>query len=259
MYRLPVTFIVSGGLHSAFIILLITISWLKGILPDFSEQDDGGGSMEVQSADIAPSALPPLDPDELTPVTITIEDPNVAPVLPQEIPVPATVPVANKVAATPTQGTATTPTDAETATPTKLRPDEGEGGGTGGGTGKNKKPKPPCETEARITQLDGSTWQVQHELIEYYAGNLKAFDRLGYIEPHVNANGQPDGMKVGLSRCSALRQAGVRYGDIVQTVNGLPVNNFSQGLAALVLQNRQISTLRSQRAFNRLLKHVCWD
>lgn len=102
-----------------------------------------------------------------------------------------------------------------------------------GARGKRKNEKQePCETTDDITvQADGSWW-VERDMIEYYATHMAKLDELGAVWTHKDEAGRPDGFKVGLPRCSLLRQGGLKSGDIVKDINGRRIHNIFQAITA---------------------------
>ena len=87
----------------------------------------------------------------------------------------------------------------------------------------------PVETIARVAETH---WYIDRDLIEYYATNLVELQKLGSVWTHRDANGKLDGFKVGLSRCSVLRQGGLKSGDVVHDINGRRINTVLQAVGA---------------------------
>lgn len=205
-------------------------------LPSFRLWDDMEDASEGTQAGVAVIAgqaavanLPPLDPENVTPVTITIEDPATAVAAPTTL--PPTAPV------TPTTNRTGRPSTSETPATPDTQVEEGEGTGTfhaGGeeGKGPDTSGKKKCEPKEGITKTGDGSWTVNHTLIDYYATHVAELDRQGGFDTHYDDNHKPDGLKIGLSRCSVIKQVGLRNGDIVHTVNGIHVNSFVQALAA---------------------------
>jgi hypothetical protein len=114
-------------------------------------------------------------------------------------------------------------------------------------TRKDKKPVcgPPNE---QIAKTGEASWTVDRALIDYYAGNLKELMKLGSVAPH-KADGKPDGFRVGLARCSPLREGGLKSGDVVHDINGRKVNNLLQAVAAyFALRKEDTLTVHVTRA-----------
>ena len=134
--------------------------------------------------------------------------------------------------------------------PTKEVVDKAEGGaatGSGGGkaskTGVAGKPpkgnKKPCEQVDEIVQINDTRWRVERDLVDWYATHLRELDKEGGVGTHKDERGKPDGARIYLPRCSVLRQAGLKNGDIIRTVEGKKVSTIPQALATyLAVRNR---------------------
>lgn len=163
------------------------------------------------------------------------------PIAPVEAPAPATVP---SPSATPAPRAAPAPA----AKPSGGAPGEGEGdvagdgqgAGSGGLSGRrvgydpDNRPARPSGRANRctdkhpsITKVSHTEYTVERELIEYYAGNPRRLDGLGWIAR------EGKGWEVGGFGCNGLLfQGGLRRGDVIQSVNGKKVSNLFQALAA---------------------------
>jgi hypothetical protein len=106
------------------------------------------------------------------------------------------------------------------------------GNSNGTGEGNAKGPKKPCVPVEGITQTGPAAWSVQKKLVEYYATHLNALDHLGAIRTHTSPENKPDGLWIGLSRCSALKQGGIKHNDIVRKINGMQVNSVTDAVTA---------------------------
>lgn len=96
----------------------------------------------------------------------------------------------------------------------------------------------PCELIEEITDLGGDKWRIERDVVDYYAVHMKELENQVGVSTHVDADGRPDGARIFLPRCSLLRQAGLRHGDIVNSVNGRRVATLTDGIAAyLFLRN----------------------
>jgi S1-C subfamily serine protease len=80
--------------------------------------------------------------------------------------------------------------------------------------------------------VDEHSWSIQRDLIEFYATHIRELEKLGAVWTHRDATGAYDGFRVGLSRCSVLRQGGLRSGDIVHDVNGRHIHTVLQAVGA---------------------------
>ena len=97
-----------------------------------------------------------------------------------------------------------------------------------------RTPKPCPESVANIQQLGPSEWFVERSLLEYYAGHISEIDTLGSVWTHKGPDGKPDGFRLGLPRCTVLRDGGLRSGDVVHDINGVRINNVLQAVAAYI-------------------------
>jgi hypothetical protein len=102
------------------------------------------------------------------------------------------------------------------------------------GTGRRGRPADaPCPgPHPSVEQLDPAAWRVQRALVDFYASNLRELAKVGTVWTHRGRDGRPDGFRVALSRCSILRQAGLKSGDIVHDVNGRRISTLLQAVAA---------------------------
>ena len=75
-------------------------------------------------------------------------------------------------------------------------------------------------------------WAVDRDLIDYYATHIAELMKLGAVYTHKDANGEPAGFRVGIPRCSLLREGGLRSGDVVQDINGVRINSVFQAIGA---------------------------
>jgi general secretion pathway protein C len=105
-------------------------------------------------------------------------------------------------------------------------------GQSGDGTASRTKSKKPCEDRPGIWSIQDGHWGIQRSVVDYYAGHFPELDRQVGSEPASGADGRPIGLKIVLSRCSILKEAGLRSGDIIHSANGLKVHSYAQALAA---------------------------
>lgn len=130
---------------------------------------------------------------------------------------------------------APTPSPTETGDGEKAAQENKAGDTTShGAKSKNprKNPKPCPETVADIEQLGPTEWFVERELVEYYASHIPEIENLGSVWTHLDAEGKADGFRLGLPRCTVLRDGGLRSGDIIHDINGIRVNNVLQAVSA---------------------------
>ncbi len=105
----------------------------------------------------------------------------------------------------------------------------------------NDKSLPPCEPPtAEILPLEERHWEIKRDLVDYYTSHPFQFDDLAGVWTHRDkATGKADGFKIGLPRCSVLRQAGFKSGDVVNDVNGRTISTIPQAIAAYFAMNRK--------------------
>jgi hypothetical protein len=123
-----------------------------------------------------------------------------------------------------------------------------------------KKPrgnKKPCEPVEEIVQLAEHRWRVERSLVDYYATHLRELDRQAGVALHKNAAGEKDGARMFLPRCSVLRQAGIKNGDVIHSLNGRTVTSVGEAVATyLVLRNDDhIRVVLTRKTGERLTLH----
>lgn len=104
---------------------------------------------------------------------------------------------------------------------------------------RQKEPPPPCDVSPDILALADGTYFVERSLVEYYATHRDEISRLGTVTLHRDASKRPDGFRVGLPRCSLLRQGGLRTDDIVQDINGRRIHTVLQAVAAYIVLRKE--------------------
>lgn len=95
---------------------------------------------------------------------------------------------------------------------------------------KTKTPCPPPVPE--IVLVETNRWTVEREFVDFYASHLPELMKLAGTWPHKDGEGKPDGFRVGLPRCSVLRQGGLKSGDVIQDINGIHIHTVLQAVAA---------------------------
>lgn len=99
--------------------------------------------------------------------------------------------------------------------------------------GTPKKNKTPCpDPVPEIVFVETNKWVVEREFVDYYASHLSEAMKLAGTWPHKDKDGKPDGFRVGLPRCSVLRQGGLKSGDVIRDINGIRINNMLGAIAA---------------------------
>jgi hypothetical protein len=163
---------------------------------------------------------------------------------PAEIPVASTE-VAPPPAVEPGEAEPPPPTDPALAEPEAVAARTGKGHRPPrAGTGSSKCP-PPVDT---IEEVAESRWRIERPLVDYYAKHINELMKLGSVWAHKSRDGKPDGFRVGLARCSILRQGGLRSGDVVHDINGVRIHNIVQAVGAyLKLRTEPVLTLNVSR------------
>ncbi|MCO4746182.1 MAG: serine protease [Proteobacteria bacterium] len=90
-----------------------------------------------------------------------------------------------------------------------------------------------CTPDNPMIELraDGSR-VVDRGLVDTYAGDIKALNRLGWISKHKPEGRKSDGILVRGIRCgNDLHELGIRNNDVVHAVNGKPVRNLVGAIA----------------------------
>lgn len=124
------------------------------------------------------------------------------------------------------------------------------------GPPNNNKNKPPCPEVEEVVQMGPTSWTVEREFVDYYASHLAELMKLAGTYPHEDAQGRPDGFRVGLPRCSVLRRGGLKSGDVIHDVNGIRINTVLQAVAAWFdLRNDSHVTVNLTRGGKRIQHH----
>jgi hypothetical protein len=113
-------------------------------------------------------------------------------------------------------------------------------------TDKGKKCLPENEG---IAQVDGTTWSVDAEIVEYYVKHLNQAEKLAAVSWNHDAEGKVDGFKVRRMRCgNVLRQAGLQNGDVIQAINGTEVHSIPTAISAYTkLRSKKVLKLTVAR------------
>lgn len=77
-----------------------------------------------------------------------------------------------------------------------------------------------------IEELSPFSWSVKRDVVDYYATHIRELMKLGSVRAHREPDGKLRGFRVGLSKCSLLREGGLRSGDVVRDVNGVEVHDI---------------------------------
>ncbi|MBM4390366.1 MAG: hypothetical protein FJ090_04520 [Deltaproteobacteria bacterium] len=120
-------------------------------------------------------------------------------------------------------------------------------------SGKGKVDTCPANPDDGVENVAEGEWRVERGVVDYYAKHLKELTKLGSVRVNKTADGKADGFRVGLAKCSILREGGLRSGDVVKNVNGLVVHDlFSAVGAYLKLRREPIIELEVERKGKRV-------
>lgn len=227
---------ISTALHACLAGPTLARAWVTLEAPEVAGPDGSDGPMgdgAVGTADGTPELLAPLQP-----VAVSLYAAAAAP-RPGIGPGPA--PKAPGTGSAPR-----TPVETRKGRPEPIpRGREGASGIEGKPPRGNKK---PCDPVEEITRLDTYRYRVERSLVDYYAHHLKEFDRQAATSTARDERGKPEGLLVYLPRCGVLRQAGLRNGDIVLSVNDKKVATLIQGIGTwLALRKKQDITVKLRR------------
>ena len=228
MRPLPPSLLLSLWLHGS----LLGFFWLPSIqlweLIEDAEEGAQMGADQLAGQAIAAS-LSSLDPEDVHRVSITLIDP--APQIPAELPQTSAEVAPPRARRPAAEIIAAADAEADGAEPGKGGSFDAKGQ-SGDGTAAKTKSKKPCEDRPGIWTIQEGSWGIQRSVVDYYASHFPELDRQAGSEPAQGADGKPIGLKIVLSRCSILKEAGLRSGDIVHTANGLKVHSYAQAIAA---------------------------
>jgi hypothetical protein len=220
LLRPAASLVVSMFLHSAAATPFLIWMWVWTPTQEMPGEEGETGPIGNDGGEVAEGDT--LDPVEVSiyvePVTATV-----APVTALGEPAASTAPAATAAAATQKQGTAdgdkNTSMDKETyIAGIKGRRPRGE--------------RKPCDPVEEIVQTGDSSWKVERGIVDFYATHLGDLEQQGNVAPHKDAGGKTDGARIYLPRCSVVRQAGLKNGDVIRSVNGRRVTTLPEALAA---------------------------
>lgn len=99
----------------------------------------------------------------------------------------------------------------------------------------------PCpESSQSIARVSEASWYIDRDLIEFYATHMGELQKLGAVWTHRDkATNKLDGFRVALSRCSVLRQGGLKSGDIVHDINGRRIHSVLQAIGAYIALRKE--------------------
>jgi len=93
-------------------------------------------------------------------------------------------------------------------------------------------PEPCPEANPGIASVGKDYWSIDRDLIDFYATHIPELMKQGTVYTHRNEAGDLEGFRVGLTRCSIVRQGGLRSGDVVKDINGVRINTIFQAVGA---------------------------
>lgn len=237
--------VLSVLLHLSVVLPVVAVGYFGAELDSPGEETDNDGPVGNNGGDLAAAGAPLQEPEH--PVQVSVYKP------------PATPPTGTAPSSEPAPESAPTKQRSRSTTPPP--PDAGGGGGTGapeadgdakkdGTMGKPPRGKrKPCEPIEEIVQLDTFKWRVERDMVDWYATHLRELEKQAGVAVHRNKkSGKRDGAKIYLPRCSILKQAGFRNGDIVRSVNGNEVYSIAQGIKVyLKLRKTKVVTVELTR------------
>lgn len=208
--------------------------------------DLGGDSLDVAFAEPEPDFGPAL----VTIVGIGIvgdEVPPVVAVTPVPVPAPAAKPVEPVAAPGPTPVVADVrepePESRKAFEPAVIAHAKKQGQSISKKarkpSGKGKVETCPVNPDDGIDSVAEGEWRVERDVVDYYAKHVKELMKLGSVRVNKNADGKPDGFRVGLAKCSLLREGGLRSGDVVKNVNGVMVHDLFSAVGAYLKLRRE--------------------
>lgn len=100
--------------------------------------------------------------------------------------------------------------------------------------GGGKRPWTPKDSDPDdgITRTSRTGWTIERSLLDYYATHIPELMKLGSVRPHKGADGKVDGFRLKVRKGSLLKDAGLRSGDVVRSVNGVQVHDVVSALDA---------------------------
>lgn len=100
--------------------------------------------------------------------------------------------------------------------------------------GGGKRPWTPKDADPNdgVTRVSRTGWKIERGLLDYYATHIPELMKLGSVRPHKGADGKVDGFRLRVKKGSLLKEAGLRSGDIVHSVNGIQVHDVISALDA---------------------------
>ena len=240
IFRHLSTFLFSSALH-----LLVAAPFVV------SFQDDAPPPVEISgdegSAD-TPSGLGGVEPvATLAPVSVSIYVPPAnAPAIAATAATsaPATAKGPGPTSASGSSGSRNTAGVTRVGGPRPVKDVEGDGKAVQRIKGRRN----PCEQSDEIVKSGPQEWSLSREMVDYYASHLNEAGKHANVAVHKDASGKRDGATLYLSRCSLMKQGGMRNGDVVHTINGRKVQTVPQALSTyLAVRDESLVTITFSR------------
>lgn len=219
------------------------------------ELDVGPSSTKLVSIGIVIDAPAPPSVVAVAVVTQPVPKLKVTPPRPPE-PVPAEPATVPAVEAAPTPEVEATDAKPEIEPTPELPPEpavevaatpkpHAQGKGMQPRSGRKSMPRGKKNEACVVNADDGIeetspfTWSVKRKVVDYYATHIRELMKLGSVRAHREPNGKLRGFRVGLSKCSLLREGGLRSGDVVRDVNGVEVHDVFGAIGAYLRLRKQ--------------------
>jgi hypothetical protein len=222
---------VAASLWAHLSLVVLAAMTFPELLPDpvDSGEEQAGAHTELDGRDLLGEALEELVPVGLDVIDAVAELIAPPPPLVPPAPVPVPDPPVAASAAEPLALPAAAPVEASPV-PLPRRPVRAVR--PRGSVAQRKSPGPPCEVPSEIESVGDHTWALEREIVEYYAMNLDELMKQASVWTHKDKAGKADGFRLGLSRCSVGKAAGLRNGDIVHRINDRKITSIPQAIAA---------------------------
>ena len=199
--------------------------------------------------DVAPPAAPPAALRVAEPLLV---EPLLAEPLPLDLPPPEWVLPDDPAEVLPPEVLADLDAPADLEVTDDAAPEDDDGGAavervrarkSRRSPRKPRAPLAPCAPPIpEIVATGPESWTIDRGLVEYYATHLRELESIAAVWTH-RTDGVPDGFRLGLDRCSILRQAGFRSGDVVNSVNGRRISTVLQAITAYFALRRETEFL----------------
>ncbi len=230
---------------------VLVFAFMGASLPELGQGeaavDLGGDSLDVAFAEPEPD----FGPAAVTIVGIGIVGDEAAPVVATVAPSAVRPLAAKPVEPVPTPGPATVAADVRESEPESraaFEPAVIAHAKKQGQSISKKARKPsgkgtvetcPVNADDGIDSVAEGEWRVERDVVDYYAKHVRELMKLGSVRVNKNADGKPDGFRVGLAKCSLLREGGLRSGDVVKNVNGVMVHDLFSAVGAYLKLRRE--------------------